>query len=374
MWLYHYYTRRKEMKRLSKRSLKKLLSMALALCMVIINPMAVYAKADAGITAQQLSDLLGGTQEMIENLQELGFTMDDIVDMFAMSGNVEEQDLQLLYDMVELDNTTPLALYDYDGNPPASYQDQKQRIQNVYGVALRYYGTNYYEGNSIGGENFGKYLTYLYLSHYVDGPGRAPTANDLPYIISSSDVTAYNTFLNSAKLNTLFSGLASLGSACYSGFDYTQTVGNISNINSEVLDKIALLYAAGEGEYNMESIVGAFGDVRDVVLSYYMENYEEGVDKEAFRISSEEYVERQLNVLGIYSDYDAEFIARLKGIAHSVIWSVVTESLSVVGVFIAALPLFVYSFTTLTEVAVFVNLGYSFSGRLAVRTGIYLDL
>lgn len=218
------------MKRLSKRSLKKLLSMALALCMVIINPMAVYAKADAGITAQQLSDLLGGTQEMIENLQELGFTMDDIVDMFAMSGNVEEQDLQLLYDMVELDNTTPLALYDYDGNPPASYQDQKQRIQNVYGVALRYYGTNYYEGNSIGGENFGKYLTYLYLSHYVDGPGRAPTANDLPYIISSSDVTAYNTFLNSAKLNTLFSGLASLGSACYSGFDYTQTVGNISNI------------------------------------------------------------------------------------------------------------------------------------------------
>ena len=344
------------MKRLSKRSLKKLLSMALALCMVIINPMAVYAKADAGITAQQLSDLLGGTQEMIENLQELGFTMDDIVDMFAMSGNVEEQDLQLLYDMVELDNTTPLALYDYDG------------------VALRYYGTNYYEGNSIGGENFGKYLTYLYLSHYVDGPGRAPTANDLPYIISSSDVTAYNTFLNSAKLNTLFSGLASLGSACYSGFDYTQTVGNISNINSEVLDKIALLYAAGEGEYNMESIVGAFGDVRDVVLSYYMENYEEGVDKEAFRISSEEYVERQLNVLGIYSDYDAEFIARLKGIAHSVIWSVVTESLSVVGVFIAALPLFVYSFTTLTEVAVFVNLGYSFSGRLAVRTGIYLDL
>lgn len=362
------------MKRLSKRSLKKLLSMALALCMVIINPMAVYAKADAGITAQQLSDLLGGTQAMIENLQELGFTMDDIVDMFAMSGNVEEQDLQLLYDMVELDNTTSLALYDYDGNPPASYQDQKQRIQNVYGVALRYYGTNYYEGNSIGGENFGKYLTYLYLSHYVDGPGRAPTANDLPYIISSSDVTAYDTFLNSAKLNTLFSGLASLGSACYSGFDYTQTVGNISNINSEVLDKIALLYAAGEGEYNMESIVGAFGDVRDVVLSYYMENYEEGVDKEAFRTSSEEYVERQLNVLGIYSDYDAEFIARLKGIAHSVIWSVVTESLSVVGVFIAALPLFVYSFTTLTEVAVFVNLGYSFSGRLAVRTGIYLDL
>lgn len=81
-----------------------------------------------------------------------------------------------------------------------------------------------------------------------------------------------------------------------------------------------------------------------------------------------------MNVLGIYSDYDAEFIEILKGIAHSVIWSIVTETLSVVAVLIAALPLFVYSFTALTEVAVFVSLGYSFSGRLAVRTGIYLDL
>ncbi|MCM1327058.1 MAG: hypothetical protein NC094_07290 [Bacteroidales bacterium] len=362
------------MKRLSKRSLKKLFSVVLALCMVIINPMAVYAKADVSITVQQLSDLLSGTQEMVENLQELGFSMEDIVDMLALSGKTEEQDLQLLYDMVELDNAIPLALYDYDGNPPASYQEQKQRIQNIYEVASRYYDTNYYEGESKGGEDFGKYLTYLYLSHYVDGPGRAPTANDLPYIISSSDVIAYNTFLSSAKLDALFSGLASLGSACYSGFDYTQTVGNISNINSEVLDKIALLYAASEGEYNMESIVGAFGDVRDAMLSYYKEKYKEGMSEEALRAGSEEYVERQLNALGIYSDYDAEFIARLESIAHSVIWSIVTKSLSVLGVLIAALPLFVYSFTTLTDIASFVNLGYSFSGRLAVRTGIYLDL
>lgn len=361
------------MKKLGKRNFKKLLSLVLALCLAIINPMAVYAQADVGITAQQLSDLLSGTKEMIVNLQELGFTMDDIVDMFALSGNVEEQDLQLLYDMVELDNTTPLALYDYDGNPPASYQDQQQRIQNIYGVAIKYYGSNYYEGNSIGGENFGKYLTYLYLSHYVDGPGRAPNANDLPYIISSSDIVAYNTFLNSAKLNTLFSGLTSLGIACYSGFDYTKTVGSISNINSEALDKIALLYAAGEGEYNMESVMGAFGEVRNVVLSYYKENYKEGMDEETLRANREEYVERQLNVLGIYSDYDAELIAILKDIANSIIWSIITGTASVMSVFIAALPLFVYSFTTLVEVAVLVNLGYSFSGRLAVRTGIYLD-
>lgn len=362
------------MKKLSKRNLKKLLSLVLVVCLAILNPMAVYAQADVGITAQQLSDLLSSTQEMIVNLQELGFTMDDIVDMLALSGNVKEQDLQLLYNMVELDNTTPIALYDYDGNPPTSYQDQQQRIQNIYGVAMKYYDTRYYEGeNSDDGEHFGQYLTYLYLSHYVDGPGRAPNANDLPYIISSSDIVAYNTFLNSAKLNTLFSGLTSLGIACYSGFDYTQTVGSISNINSEALDKIALLYAAGEGEYNMESVMGAFGEVRNVVLSYYKENYEEGMDEETLRANREEYVERQLNVLGIYSDYDAELIAILKDIANSIIWSIITGTASVVSVFIAALPLFVYSFTTLVEVAVLVNLGYSFSGRLAVRTGIYLD-
>lgn len=40
---------------------------------------------------------------------------------------------------------------------------------------------------------------------------------------------------------------------------------------------------------------------------------------------------------------------------------------------IAAFSLFVYSFTMLIEVAASVNPGYSFSGRLPVRTGIYLD-
>jgi hypothetical protein len=43
------------------------------------------------------------------------------------------------------------------------------------------------------------------------------------------------------------------------------------------------------------------------------------------------------------------------------------------GVFVSVVPLFVYECTGLIQTAVLARLQYSFSGRYAVRTGIYID-
>ena len=53
----------------------------------------------------------------------------------------------------------------------------------------------------------------------------------------------------------------------------------------------------------------------------------------------------------------------------SAIWS----SISLMGVFVSVVPLFVYECTGLIQTAVLARLQYSFSGRYAVRTGIYID-
>ena len=54
--------------------------------------------------------------------------------------------------------------------------------------------------------------------------------------------------------------------------------------------------------------------------------------------------------------------------------SVIFGSVSIIGLCISVVPLYVYEVTGLIGTAVLVNLQYSFSTRLAVRTGIYLEL
>jgi len=55
------------------------------------------------------------------------------------------------------------------------------------------------------------------------------------------------------------------------------------------------------------------------------------------------------------------------------IGSAICSSISLMGVFVSVVPLFVYECTGLIQTAVLARLQYSFSGRYAVRTGIYID-
>lgn len=358
------------MRIISRKNLKKVSALMIITCMVLLNSNIAYAQGNPTISTQQLNDVLLATKDTVDSLNEMGFDVENIKNMLELSGNIDADSINTLNETIDM--LKMKTVYDYDGNPPKNDGEQVQRLCNVYSVALSN-PSNYYEGSLSSAEDFGKYIVYLYISHYIDGPGRAPTADDLPYIISSSDISAYNTFLSTSNLSSLFSGIASLASACYTDFDYTRTVKGLSDLNSELKDKIGLIYAATNGVYDIASTKSALKVISEKTLWYYNNYYTSGVNEQKFQKDTLDYVKSQLKALNFYKDYDENISDSLTGIIISVIWSVVTSTISTFGLLVAALPFFVYSFTGLIQTAVLVNLGYSFSGRYAIRTGIYLD-
>ena len=187
-----------------KRELS-LCAIIVAICFVVSQSLSVYAVTNSTLTSQQLGTIFDGVESIVVQLEGIGLSEADISELFQLTprenGFYAQTSTQTIpYTgtfVAETVDEPQMSVYSsYNGNLPSSDIVQKERLENIYGVALQYFHSDYYEGSDANGTDFGNYLTYLYLSHYVDGPGRAPTANDLPFIISSSDISAYNTFLN----------------------------------------------------------------------------------------------------------------------------------------------------------------------------------
>ena len=340
------------------------------------------ASGSSTITEQQLGVLFDGMESIVVQLEEMGLTEEDISDLFGVLPRedsfyheIEPQSIEyngtfvcegsLLDVSPESSNTRS-----YNGNLPSSDVTQKERIENIYGIALQYYRTNYYEGSKVDGTAFGNYLSYLYLSHYIDGPGRAPTANDLPYIISTSDVSAYNQFLSSANLSNWANNLANLGSALYSDFDYMASLTSINSVDQ--------LLSNGVNQVTMEAVNGynttkALITIAPLIKKYIVENHATAVDDVTLTDDTLEYVESQLSALNFYETFDKDITSAVISIVTTTFISAICSSISLMGVFVSVVPLFVYECTGLIQTAVLARLQYSFSGRYAVRTGIYID-
>lgn len=361
---------------------KFMCSIVLAVSLVLSQSYTAMASGSSTITEQQLGVLFDGMESIVVQLEEMGLTEEDISDLFGVLPRedsfyheIEPQSIEyngtfvcegsLLDVSPESSNTRS-----YNWNLPSSDVTQKERIENIYGIALQYYRTNYYEGSKVDGTAFGNYLSYLYLSHYIDGPGRAPTANDLPYIISTSDVSAYNQFLSSANLSNWANNLANLGSALYSDFDYMASLTSINSVDQ--------LLSNGVNQVTMEAVNGynttkALITIAPLIKKYIVENHATAVDDVTLTDDTLEYVESQLSALNFYETFDKDITSAVISIVTTTFISAICSSISLMGVFVSVVPLFVYECTGLIQTAVLARLQYSFSGRYAVRTGIYID-
>ena len=58
----------------------------------------------------------------------------------------------------------------------------------------------------------------------------------MPFIISSSDISAYNTFLNSAHLSSWATEVANLGATIYSNCDYFSSINAINTVD-QIIDQ-----------------------------------------------------------------------------------------------------------------------------------------
>ena len=365
-----------------KKMCKKVFSVFVAICFIMVQSMSVSAEGNNGMSVEQLNTILNGMDSIVLQLENWGLSDREINEWFQFTPRESTfyettQVNTVSYTgsfVMEHSDISPeykgaTAYGSYDGNPPSSNEIQKQRIQSIYAVALQYFHSDFYQGPNKNGEDFGNYLTYLYLSHYIDGPGRAPVASDLPYIISRDDVQAYDQFLSYAKLSNWATQLANFGSAAYSNFDYFTNLNAINTVDQLLFDATDDMAMAAVNGYNTS---GAIVSIAPLIKSFFDENYYTASTDEQLTQETFKYVSSQLYALDFYKNFDKNITDTITNLLITTFISVLCSSVSLMGLLVSVIPLYVYEVTGLIQAAVLVNLQYSFSGRHAVRTGIYI--
>lgn len=361
---------------------KRIFSVFVAICLVMVQSMNVNAANSEGLSIEQLNTIFDGMDSIMLQLKDLGLNDREINELFQFTPREDS-----FYKVTQVStvpymgsfvmkcpnedvNYSSVTTYgSYNGNPPSTNEVQRQRVENIYSVALQYFHSDFYQGEDKTGEDFGNYLTYLYLSHYIDGPGRAPTENDLPYIISSDDIRAYNTFLTSAKLSSWATALAGLGSAVYSDIDYATNLNAINTVDQTLSISKKDIVMAGVNGYNTK---GAVESIAPLIKAFFDEHYYTASNDEELTQETFHYVSSQLEALNFYENFDKNITKTITDLLITTFISVICSSVSLMGLFVSVIPLYVYNATGLIQTAVLVSLQYSFSGRYAVRTGIYL--
>ena len=154
-----------------------------------------------------------------QSWENIGFDSEDIANIMQMQRKDDSYYASLNTDIARLSLETAetkalekaiaeqgyIQSYAQDGNPPATPQEQNERMQYVTQVALERYGNTYNTAD------FNKYVLYLYMSHYIDNPNYTKESpgfdNIYAYVITSDDITAYENFIAQSKFSMFSTNL-----------------------------------------------------------------------------------------------------------------------------------------------------------------------
>ncbi|MGN0270073.1 MAG: hypothetical protein ACI4CX_05190, partial [Candidatus Weimeria sp.] len=224
------------------RKFRKFIALLLSICIVFSQNVTAYAETNLP-SEKQFSSILDEIYSIIDQLYELGLDDSDIREIFTLTKREDS-----FYTMSK--NTTSSFSKGVCKQKSCHYfkkycdaceklsdssEERKSRIEKVFQVALQYYDTDFYQGEKNKDGDFGRYMTYLYISHFIDGPGRMPVSTDMPYIISSSDISAYDIFINDAHLSYMYDAFVSLGATLYSDFDCIKSLNAINGVKKRLL-------------------------------------------------------------------------------------------------------------------------------------------
>lgn len=210
---------------------KKLLSVIVTMSLVIVTTASyplqnVYAEevAEASIDAtsidtERLKMALDDITIAGEAWESIGFSSEDIAELTQLErkdasfyeGYTEQiAALSVVTDRTrslenELLNQAYVVPYAQDGNPPETPQEQNERLAYVTSVALSRYGNV---------SNFGQYVFYLYMSHYIDNPNYTkanPGFNSIyAYVITEDDIRAYDSFVQQSRISIFSNNVRNL--------------------------------------------------------------------------------------------------------------------------------------------------------------------
>ena len=166
------------------------------------------------------------------------------------------------------------------------------------------------------------------------------------------------------------------------GLSIEEIDNNFENISVEILEKLEMYKELSklsfypltdEQKLDISNIMKELIKEINEIKKYIVENHATAVDDVTLTDDTLEYVESQLSALNFYETFDKDITSAVISIVTTTFISAICSSISLMGVFVSVVPLFVYECTGLIQTAVLARLQYSFSGRYAVRTGIYID-
>ena len=266
----------------------------------------------AGITSGQLLNLITLTQ-----------TDDELLDTLSLDkNNLFDTSIPKKVNIQSSRSGDP-----YDGNPPASKEEQKERMKYIRSV----YNKEYNDGN----HDESIYTIYLYTSHYIENINYDKSFSDeknfghpvYANIISQNDIDAYEQFYK-----------AQAGVAIYKAFR-TYTIGIKNFIEN-----------------------GANYTLMNELLGSIKENMDDEYSK---------YINSQLEP-GLQGMVSSTYFGFVKNILDKL-----SGSGAATGLFSSVLSGVVYYFDTLAKVIPTLSLAslyYSYQMRKAERLGIYYGL
>ena len=205
--------------------MKKLIALILGLSLCFTQTISLYAQDDE-TTFTDVFDAAMGVADIYLNA---GFTEEQLLTLMAILPKEEEpityseNSTNELYSYYE---ANPVLLFnpndydlphastyagDYSGNPPMDKNEQKLRISFLTDVLNREYAADKYDK--------GKYMSYLYASHYLENATYDPTHTNVQnfdavyaHIICAQDIQVFDNFYTIGRNAAIADSFSSMGS------------------------------------------------------------------------------------------------------------------------------------------------------------------
>lgn len=366
-----------------KKITKKVMAIVMAISFSSTQFISVMASDKINnVSDEELSAVLDGMNSVVTQLHDFGMSYDDIETFMKLvpkgEGFYSKPLTQYTYDgdfkIANVDAKEIPASYglvNYDGNPPKSMLEQRERTEHVLKVAQKNFYTFRYEGaKKI--ENFGDYTTYLYLSHYIDGPLRAPTANDLPEVISNDDITAYKRFLSGSNMSKLTAQFANFATKLYSVPNVTETILNpLSTLDKNTMENVDTVYTiCSTVTGGAESGSDIAKQVMPLIMNNFVEEYNSANTEEELVTAVQNNISGQLTSLDFYNKYSEEITDTIISAFIGSVISLTAGTLTMVGLYVSMVPIFAYEFAGLFQELNVLVLANSFQGRYIRRAEI----
>lgn len=288
-----------------KKILSILMSMVLAVNFVFLVPSTRLRVEASVLMANELEILMQDIDEIADTLESFGISSSDFLKILSMtdrndiifaetasSSNAAFRNIQTdeteYPNIIQPDVDLILSCADYyanlddevqtrailDGNPPRNKTEQRERIRYIQTVFEKEYYQSKYQ------PIMGKYLAYLYTSHYIDNyaynKDKPNFDNIMSNIISKEDIIVYDHFFEAQSNLAMLSAFNSAGSiigelkgsADGSLLDRVKiTVRGVKDaVNEETADYIEKMEKLGVDTTSIKDIMGT-------VTTVYEENY-----------------------------------------------------------------------------------------------------